>query len=199
MMTQKKKNFKKLGVRIPLPLVRRMQQLGDSVNWSAVAVSAFERRVNGGGTEPTALSGLVERLRAEKQGEDTGADGRAAGLPDDLGMTGEFGRGKEAGESWARLKAGWSWFQQLEAVRDVLPDLFLQGHVTGDGLLRLRPLLRDLFLLFRPANDWRGQVWLCSQFDSDPNLYPNPNASATIVHGFLLGALEVWDAVKDRV
>jgi hypothetical protein len=196
-MAKKSKERQELVIKMPRELMQRMRKHGTAENWNAVALAAFERKLDGAETFPQLISGVVERLRAEKE---KGKPARKS-LPATTGnpQEREMLQGREFGRRWAEVRADWNWFQQLEAVRAALASNFLGDKFSPAGLLQLRPVLHDLFLHFRPANDWHGQVWLCSRHDSDPHLYPNPYASPLFVHGFLLGALELWDAVKDRL
>ena len=44
----------------------------------------------------------------------------------------------------------------------------------------LAPLLDRLFLHFGRQDDWHHQVWLCSRFEAEPQIYPDPDANAVI-------------------
>jgi hypothetical protein len=193
----KKKSSPRLTVTLPSDLRQRMRQAGNGVNWSAVATEAFEQKLLELEAAMTQTHDQVGRLPADSE-RFIAVEFGPPKVPRRLRER-EIARGREAGNRWAEARAEWCWLEKIEDVRNRLGGYFRDGALSADGNSTLGPLLDHLFLYFARANDWRAQVWLCSRFDAEPCLYPDPGASLEYIHGFLLGTLDVWDTIKDRV
>lgn len=154
-------------------LKARMDDIGESANWSGIAQRAFREATltHAVRKEPT-LSNVVERLRASKK--------QHAAQQEE--------RGRKAGDSWARLEAE---FTQLRGVARIDDVDFDPDAMSGDEAAAFvytvanpddpRPLSEELAGMLQVEED---------EID---------NVTPEYVRGFILGARAVWDEVSDKI
>jgi len=169
-------------ITIPASLKARMDEIGEEVNWSAVAARAFEQKL----AEIITMRGVkdmndvVARLKASRARNDDGA----------------MKRGRQAGESWARHRAEYEELERLDVwtsstdgwVDELTPDEFggsspyhfLVKTIRGEDCSD--PEVHEFW------NSATGQEPRSGDLDR-PSFF----------EGFVDGALAVWEQVKDQV
>ena len=171
----------RINVYLPGDLRERMDAATDEfdINWSQVAATAFELKLAGIAGRKTKLdmTDTIRRLRASKlQSEE------------DI-----YQRGHEAGQDWARRLAEWA---ELERLAKLGHDWFAPQGVVGEDafgvsgnlLMHMNP---DEYLGNRGAQEMFWQE--ATGDDEEP--YPDRD----FVHGFVDGAVEVYEQVKDEL
>lgn len=172
------------SVYVPDDLKARMDAVDDDVNWSALAVVAFEAK----------LAEIAER-RENKTMDDVVQRYRASRLK---AGSEDFAQGSEAGVSWARESAEWSEMDRLGRVGD--PDRWLCEEAPGASFLFvIDPAMFDgqdprrWFRRFPTAlRDQIGMFWL-EQAGSEEG------PSTDFVRGFVAGAHGVFSEVRKRL
>jgi len=178
-------------ISIPDALKVEMDQI-DHINWSFVAQNAFRRVINFE-KEKAALTGddemmtqAVQRLSTDKQ---QFQEKRAAKV-DQLALN--------AGAEWARERASYEQLASLEQ------NLEAAGCVSGLGTMLVGYGITDdneMYLAIDEANEPPHEFWNWTIGLPD-ELFPlamDENTRETFAGAFFQGALEVWEAVKERV
>jgi hypothetical protein len=176
----------KTSISVPVDLKARMDAVGESVSWSAVACAAFEQRL----AEIIKRKGVrdmldvVARLRASKrQGEDS-----------------RYQEGHEAGRAWAEEKAEARELELLEVCRHQIgcqwgavfdPDRLGGGLPAGEWIYyTMHPNHKD-------EDDKAMDYWeeVRSRWDDHRDVYYDD----VFMKGFVEGAIELWKEVKDKL
>ncbi len=179
---RKRKGTSRTSVSLPPETKERMDQVGDSVNWSSVARNAFEAKLAdiASKKEKKIMPEVVERLRVSKRKSD-----------DSL-----FSQGYAAGEEWAKNQAEAEELERLSDFRD-------QCGTDWDSVLTTGPddaygSGERLYFVISPEDDGdRGAS--CGFWESQLGLEDGSCPKDSLVRGFVEGALEVWDEVKDQL
>lgn len=176
------RNVVRTTISVASDLKARMDAIGEPVNWSAVASRAFEQEVariiQKRGTKT--MDDVVTRLRASKR--------KAGGE--------QYEKGRQAGEAWAKDGAEADALARLEEFRDAC---------EAD-----RPAFEDYFEMEPNAPldhaGWIAAAILAPEDDQDTHeasAYAGElfgeHRTNDFVRGFVDGALDVWDSVKDRL
>jgi hypothetical protein len=150
-----------------------MDQVAEQVNWSAVASEAFQRRVNEirrGRTRMMSKAKIVERLRNAGQVDPKGAEA-----------------GFACGRKWAEEKALPRYLRRIAA--GVGDDVFNDDpEWTANLCTRLSQTITD-------DDSPDVQFWE-EAIGKDGNSLMN---NEDFARGFLAGALEVWEEVRDEL
>ncbi len=163
-------------ISVPSDLKTRMEEAGDSINWSAVACRAFEQTLAEitKRKEIANMNEVVARLRASKRS-----------LQSDRSKAG-FAQGKAWAENYAEAV-------ELERLEK---QIHAQEHTSFDWNNAYSSGENFAFVI-APEDDGDREVaerfW--SVFDRGPELSGDPG----FVNGFAEGAMEVWDRVKDEL
>lgn len=165
-------------ITVPCELKQRMKSVGDYVNWSAVACKAFDAKLQDlvQQEEVENLDQVVDRLRklnAERTESETSKEG------------------VEAGKHWAMNRATPAQLASLESFRDEV------SAPEWREMFQHRGGVRKLTQCLMHGNEEThgrggGRMFWRQILDKKPD---GPDFFA----GFAEGAIEVWQAVKDRV
>jgi hypothetical protein len=183
-MAKKKPTFARTSVSLPIDLRKRMDKVGESVNWSLVAVRAFEQELGRIASQKKEknMSDVISRLRASKNKSN-----------------GErFEAGKELGVKWARETAEAEELELLSEHHDAMQrenyDIFAPSAFND-----AYGMWESLF--FHIHRDDDGDRQACEEFwdvavgeENRPHL-----SNGEFLRGFVDGALEVWDEVKNQI
>jgi hypothetical protein len=164
-------NTYRLTITVPLSVKEQMDQLKEPVNWSAVAAEAFQRKVievRSGRAKAMTKAKVIERLRA-------------AGKADPKG----FEAGRAFGRKWAEEKALPRYLRNLKEIDDVF-DL-VDEDVPGRLSARLARALTGEYLV-KLDEFWHDAIGP----DGDKLV-----DGEDFARGFIDGALEVWEEVKE--
>jgi hypothetical protein len=169
-------------VSVPRQLKEQMEAVTESVNWSALACRAFEAKLAeiAAKKEQKSIDDVVTRLRASmRQVEDE-----------------QYRQGKQCGREWVedraeadelirlerwKAKMGWEW------------DQFFADHPNN----AYSSAELFVFEIWPEDEGDRGtaQVFWVEALGDDSSAADDPQ----FVKGFIEGALELWDQVKDRL
>lgn len=193
----KKRVAVQMSLTIPPELRREMEEVGDGVNWSQVASEAFRAKV------------LAIKSQSGGMGmEDVIARIRAA---DEL-VTNEFYKlGKDIGTAWASEGHPKRMYQRLESLRDdpQAPDadgIGIYHAINGSRAMHWRGAEQQAFEFWElfPWNHYTG--W---SDDNNTDHFAhemmniddrgNSNGQSPLARGFIEGALEVWQSVRDKL
>jgi hypothetical protein len=163
-------------ISVPAKLHECMEQYTE-VNWSSVACHAFELKLGelAQAKEEKNMSDVVARLRASKLKADSES----------------YGYGVEDGKKWSNDYAEVAELERLERFNETSPwnDRFSDSKFPGLELLTVivgdggdRPDYRDS-LEFWEGND-ASEEW---------------QNNTEYVHGFAMGAIEVWNKAKNQI
>lgn len=171
----------RMTITVPRSVKEQMDQVAEQVNWSAVATEAFQRKVieiRNRRNKAMTKGKVLERLKA-------------AGEADPKG----FEAGREWGRKWAEEKALPRYLRNLAKnpeegfVPYVAPDdeeqvpwrlSVVLGHaITGE---------------WKTATDWEA-FWAEAVGPDGDTLADEED----FARGFVAGALEVWEEVKDEL
>jgi hypothetical protein len=167
-------------ITVPADLKARMEVVAETVNWSAIACSAFEQKLG----EITKRKGakdmkeVIDRLRASKQKHESD----------------QYKEGHEAGREWAKNEAEAGELIRLEKLHDACsPAEWGQFFWTSD---------RDAY---GAAELFVFKIWPDDDGDRDAarnfwdgqghEEYPDDD----FVRAFAEGALEIWGHVKGKL
>lgn len=174
-------------ISIPAELKRRMGEVAEPVNWSALAAEAFQEKLAAiaARRKEKAMSSVLERLRASKR----------------RGETTDYQDGYRLGKKWAEESAEASELQRLEDLRDELESQ--PQHDWDDYFDLSEPRVygpdEGLYFALHPevGKDRRAaeDFWQSIAGDS---VRESANAGAFLM-GFTEGALDVWSSVKDEL
>lgn len=172
-------------VTIDSDMDKAMKKASD-VNWSAVATQAFASKLKALKQEKT-MKTVVDRLKQVKAQEQTEATEK----------------GREIGRSWAADYAKPKELARLEKFADSAGDL---GIYFNDGE-PLAPWGQAEWLVFEilgTHEDDRselisGSFWEGAGIDTDEPSDKELVEKGDFLEGFVVGALEVWEAVADQI
>ena len=171
-------------ISIPADIKRRMNNVKEDVNWSAIACRAFESKLAEIATrkERKTMQDVIDRLRESKR-QSEGAD---------------HADGFVTGKDFAMHRAEAHELQALEALQRRTHDW--DGYFTqpeGSGALGLADLL---YLEIIPESEQNGRDGSAEFWDfaigADVDRY---RLSPTWLKGFAEGALDVWEDVKSKL
>ena len=171
-MVERKTGIVRTTISLPVDLRRRMDQVKEHVNWSAIAGSAFEEKLKdiASKREKETMDEVIQRLRVSKR-ESASAN---------------YKYGFEEGYRWAKQRATVTELDQLETHYEV-------------NLLEQDDAAESLFSWMQGcdpnARTNLADFWAEMLNDNKTTLY----RSADFVRGFAEGALELWDEVKDKI
>jgi hypothetical protein len=171
-------------ITIPQSLKERMDAVGDSVNWSALAARAFEAK----------LLEIELRSKRTMSKEDVLKRLRAAKAEDDEE---EVADGKQAGREWAEQDARPKELRRLEGLYSRCTGREWEDFFDAPGSTAYSTAERLLFTL-HPENDGdrqeAGSFWEGALGDDKARAEED-----AFLQGFAEGALEVWNEVKDSL
>lgn len=161
-------------ISLPDELKARMDAASEPVNWSQIASLAFEKKLGEIATRKRNedMDDVIQRLRASR------IDCQDAEEKD----------GYETGKRWARRSAKWTELENLESALE--DDRFwycLPNHLGWAGIVLGAMKPRGI----EDMNSSEVSSWWSELGSDDP--------SELWLHGFCDGAMEVFDAVKDKV
>lgn len=173
----------KISIYVPDEMKARMDETDDRANWSATAQRAFEIELGHleSAQEIGSMTDVIERLRASKEVSTKASQ-------DD---------GRTAGQEWAKKIAEWEQLKRLAGLDAEslyegyaeYPDWSAREFVTttilGDSL-EGRHVFRD--------NDEMAHIYRVPH----PELV-DATLTVDFFVGFVEGASEVWDEIKDEV
>jgi hypothetical protein len=175
------------SISVPPELKARMAAVKENVNWSAVACRAFEQVladiIKRKGAED--MNEVIERLRASRQRTE---ERRAR-------------EGIEAGRQWAMKEAE---AEQLERLADFYERVQSDSWGWGgffDPPPQLNPFSGAQRLAFEilelDEEDWDDgaskQFWRSAIGDDGTDI------TSEFAESFVVGALEIWDQVKNKL
>jgi hypothetical protein len=170
-------------ISLPVALNRRMSEI-ENVNWSAVAVRAFQKELGrlAQDKKEKNMEDVIERLRASK-----------------LDRENQFFKdGFKAGQNWAKNAAQVAELERLSDERD-FPELYgdWEERWTGGGNFSSGQLLADLLL--------GEDDPMVAQMDTKlmeilgVHNWEDLGRNGHFMRGFAEGALDIWNAVKDHI
>jgi hypothetical protein len=170
-------------ITVPNELKARMDAIGEDVNWSALACRAFEQKlgeiINRRGVK--GMQGVIARLRASKLEHASEA----------------FGDGIAAGKEWAGATAEAVELERLERYREDIGSAWDEVFAAGFG--GAIGIHERLAWTARPDDERdreaASRFWEQAIGDNFESLMCDDD----FLKGFVDGALEVWDAVKDQL
>ena len=175
----------RVSIYVPDDMKARMDEAGDRANWSGIALRAFETEIHHleAVKEIKSMSDVIERLRASKEKSSASheSDGRAYG------------------QKWAKHFAE---YDSLRCVARLAASDFYEGFAddpAGPALGRVvraivgdedeaRHTMRDRFLL--------AEVF---GIEEDEAYTEGGRLNLEWLSGFVAGAQEVWDEIKDEI
>ena len=167
------------SISLPKDLKDRMDRIDQRVNWSRVAVLAFEGKLQelASAEEVSNMEAVVQRLRVSK-------------MSDEDSM---YRSGVERGRAWAERSASWSDLSRLDEHFDRWDSndwekLEASSSSISPGGGFLSQMDPDRF-----EGEWNNQR------DFWEDYVPEGDPSAAFVHGFCTGALEIFDKVRNQV
>jgi hypothetical protein len=170
----------KKTIYVPDDLAERMRKTekGADVNWSAIACTAFVEKLNTIERQQkgASMSNVIERLSLSK-------------------MKGELAtvtEGRRAGRKWAESRAEAIDLQRLEEARD-------GQHGWGFGVGQSAYTVGQQFYFIIGPNDDGDRQAAEAFWDSVTGDGDRDRDSAEFVNGFALGAMSLWDEVKDKI
>lgn len=182
----KKPEFVRTTITIPAAIKKKMDTVKEPVNWSAIASHAFERKLEEIVSRKAEenMSEVVKRLRASKRNSDSNLTGG----------------GREIGKSWASENAE---YYQLKNLAAAFPS---DGYGPVGWVATFRS--EDAF---SPGERLAGIIegrddmdrremrdfWQSQPFDGE--LIEQIVYDRNVTIGFVEGALEVWEQVRDQV
>ena len=164
----------RMNISVPDDLKERMDAVREEVNWSALACRAFETKLGevAASKQRKSMKDVVDRLRASKQASDT--DLRKAG--------------QEVGREWAKDSAEAIELEQLARVADHILHP-TDPYMDGEARIVHRAIDPD------EVSGNYHDFW--------ENILGERNdirvASRDFVCGFVEGAVEIWESVKDEL
>jgi hypothetical protein len=175
-------------ISIPQDLKEQMDAIGDQVNWSAVATSAFQAKVNeikARKAKKMAKADVVKRLKSLREAEDqeTYNDGKEAGREwaERYAKPRELKRIAEYLEASDRETNSWSWW-------DVDYPGWNHFGATGAFAFAARPKDKD-------DRDAADSFWEEALGEDSAELLKD----ADFFRGFGDGVAEVWDEVSTEL
>ena len=186
-MTEKK-SVPKLGIYVPDNRLRDVEKWRETLNFSEVFWRAFDAEVDRRVQEKKItreINQVVERMRELKREQSRALSWR-------------FREGHKAGRDWARAIAKPDQLNRLAArfesrlAEDVYP---WQQYLFGPDRDPPADIL-EVVLGRQPNQKAVGVFWasVLGADRSDPRLH-----DADFLHGFLAGAVELWNEVKDLI
>jgi hypothetical protein len=183
----KKQGSTRTTISVPADLKARMDKVEEPVNWSALACRAFESKLAeiAAKRETKSMSDVVERLRASMRSKESQA----------------YKNGFKAGKSWAEQDAEVGELARLEEWKDSierepsLPDWETYCTVPdprqrqGVGVTMTETITGETLDRTGVRDWWEANMGYDSGKVED----------GTFVRGFVDGALDVWEAVKDEL
>jgi hypothetical protein len=169
------------NISIPRKLKSQMDAVSESVNWSAVACTAFGRK--------------LAELNARKGDADMGDVIARLKAADEEDSSEAVQEGRAAGESWARedarpkeLRRLMRFWEQQEGAR-----FHLEYAAKGAGIAK------GLWNFLHPGEegDWRDaeEFWEMTLGEGCGEKIEDVDYA----YGFIDGATDVWDKVKDEL
>jgi hypothetical protein len=184
-------NIFRTTISVPVDLKERMDAVKDQVNWSAIAVRAFEQKLAeiASRKKKKTMDDMIQRLRGwiiQRQNED-------------------YQAGHEDSQEWGKHSAG---VRDLERVEKLVLDVnriyegglgqFLRECAALAGVAGAYTVgERVYFQMFPEHQDDHtaaASFWEAA-LGNDSGKTENPD----FVRGFIEGAKELWDTVKDRL
>jgi hypothetical protein len=163
-------------------LKSRMDKVKEPVNWSGLAAEAFERKLAEieNKKENPEMSGVIERLRASKRESETQ----------------EYQTGWDAGKEWTEKYAEVSQLKRLEAWRDDGSQDECRYEVSRGNAFDAAEHLAFALCPGEKSCSEAREFWDCAVGDDVPH---DDIAQPEFLRGFVEGALDVWNKVKDQI
>jgi hypothetical protein len=170
-------NIFRTTISVPKDLKARMDAAGGEVNWSAVAVRAFEERLAeiASKKQEQTMDDVIQRLRASKMRGDDEA----------------YRQGEEAGRSWAGRYAEAHELKRLADLYEEAQASRRWDWVEGDALGIANHVLARMQGERSISRTESEEFW-------DQCLgerYPE----GSLLEGFVAGASGLWGEVRDRL
>jgi hypothetical protein len=170
-------------ISVPTDLKERMDAVAGQVNWSAVAVRAFEERLAelAAVKKEKTMGDAIQRLRASKL--------RA----DDEG----YKNGEQAGRQWAEHSAEADELQRLEKLLDGPAACHEWDWVSSDAYGIANYVLGAI----RNEKDGAGDPGVDRQESMEfwQEVLDEEYPQGELLHGFVDGAVAFWREVQDKL
>lgn len=175
------------NISLSADLKRRMDKVGDQVNWSAIASAAFEAKLGeiAAAKEKRDMNDLVQRLRAAK------ADSKSKA----------WKQGEEAGRDWVENHADADGIMRLERWVEGASDWIDE---IESGNVNLADVIRGDDRDSYEANDHDFWQVAFAAISGDRVYYSDEIQASAIKNtdfacGFVNGVMRLWDDVKDQL
>jgi post-segregation antitoxin (ccd killing protein) len=184
MAKKKRSSIARTTVSLPADLLKRMRACGAEVNWSGIAASAFAAEVARLNIkkENTKMDDVIARLRSALRAERSAI----------------FDEGYEAGSDWAMKEAGPNELKRLAEQRNAKDPAI--GWLTKDVATKNLYACDAFFKWIRPTEYRQYGEYGANDFWEE--LFPDDvekTEDDEFVHGFALGAFDVWKQVDKAV
>jgi hypothetical protein len=185
-MANKSSGTVRTTISIPAKLKRRMDEVTEPINWSALAAEAFQDKLAAIAAQKKegVMTNVLERLRASKRKSESA----------------DYQNGYALGKEWAEQSAEASELQRLEELHDKLVDQpqFDWDDYFNEGGSAYSTDER-LYFEINPDDDSDRKAaddfWECAAGDA---LQKAANKSA-FLKGFAEGAIDLWLTVKNEL
>ena len=160
----------------------RMDKASEHANWSAIAQRAFDRELNHleAVKEIKSMTDVIERLQASKEHA-------AANSEDD---------GRHVGQNWAKRRAE---YDGLKRVAGLNTDDFYENILDDPDWMCRKIVATAIAGGEDEANEvLRDEDEMALMFALDPDEL-NVTLTREFLVGFVEGATEVWEEVKDQL
>lgn len=170
------------SVSISDDLRRRMDAVREKVNWSRIAVTAFEAELARIASEKKEkdMSDTIQRLRAsrlEAENEDSVL-------------------GRYAGAKWAREDAEWRELQRVAEYWDTVQPGDFSDDAAPDRLVELLTAIDDMAPRYSHDVD---DAWSCMADLSPGEELSAEHKRGDFVRGFIEGAVEIYREVSKQL
>jgi hypothetical protein len=178
-------NFVRMTISIGRDLKTRMDKVKEPVNWSALAARAFEAKLGevAAKKEKKVMSDVVDRLRASLRSRESKA----------------FKDAYEVGKEWAETEAEADELQRLEAWKQSIdrePSLDWDEYCQGGPRYTYSPGT----IMAHEIAGGGDEVDVEGARDSFNDMMPDQAGKlddGAFVRGFVAGALDIWQEVKN--
>jgi hypothetical protein len=173
-------NVVRMTISVPRQVKEQMDAAAEKVNWSAIATKAFQAELLALESERQAktMDEVVARLKA------------AAAIE----ANEDYQAGHEAGEAWAKEHATPKQLRRLEKLADD-PQYDIESHLDIFANVLNRGIANGLYEVIEPEGEMCEAFWESVIGDNGKEKMDEED----FAKGFIEGALEVWDAVKDKL
>jgi hypothetical protein len=179
-MVKKSGSYRQI-VSIPDDLKKRMDKVADQVNWSAVAASAFEKKLGeiAESKETKDMNDVIQRLRKSK-----------------IESEGEtFKEGRDAGKSWVENNAEVPELKRLDRYHaENHRDAWYLCTVESDAFSAAEHLARAITGDNDLDRSGMREFWQGVLGDDEEKIHDDD-----FLKGFVDGAMELWSEVEGKL